>query len=383
MYNFEFYNPVRIVFGKGTIKELSRLIDKSSKVMIAYGGGSIKNNGVYDQVMNALTGYDIVEFSGIEANPQYTTCMKAVDVIKKEKVDFVLSVGGGSVLDAVKFISAAVKFDGEPWDILTSGAKIQSAMPFGSVLTLPATGSEMNMNAVISRDETGEKLAFGNPNVYPKFSVLDPESTFSLPVRQISNGVVDAFAHIMEQYMTYDVNAPIQDRYAEALLMTLIEEGPKALENPKDYDVRANIMWAATMALNHLNGTGVPQDWATHMIGHELTALYGIDHARTLAIVMPAVWKHQRKEKGEKLARYARRVWGVETSDDEKAIDHAIEKTVAFFKQMQVPVSLKDVDLTPADCSKAVTQLENRKVKLGEHGKITFKEVEEILELAA
>ena len=384
MNNFEFYNPVRVVFGKGTIQELSHLIDVNHKVLMVYGGGSIKSNGVYDQVKDALKKHQVLEFNGIEANPQYETCMKAVKVVKSENIDFILSVGGGSVLDAVKFIASAVKFEGlEPWNILASGNKVNSAMPIGCVLTLPATGSEMNTNAVISRDETGEKFAFSSPAVYPRFSILDPETTYSLPLRQVSNGVVDAFVHVMEQYMTFNVNAKIQDRFAEGLLMTLIEEGPKALENPQNYDVRANIMWAATMALNHLIGMGVPQDWGTHMIGHELTALHGTDHARTLAIILPAMWKHQRAGKGAKLAQYARRVWGVQTDDDEKAIDAAIEKTVGFFRQMQVPVSLGDINLTPNECKTIVEQLKKRNVRLGEHGDISFKEVEEILELAA
>ena len=383
MFNFTYHNPTKIIFGRGTIAELTNVLHKNQSILMTYGGGSIKNNGVYDQVKQALAGFDVVEFSGIEANPKYTTCMRAVQVVKDEGIDFILSVGGGSVLDASKFIAAAAHFDGEPWDILSKGAEIHSALPVGCVLTLPATGSEANPNSVISRDETGEKLAFADEHVYPQFSILDPETTFSLPERQIANGVVDAFVHVMEQYLTYNVNAPLQDRFAESILLTLIEEGPKALENPHDYHVRANIMWAATLALNMLIGKGVPQDWTTHQIGHELTALHGIDHARTLAIVLPAVMKHQRKFKAEKIRQYGERVWGISEDDPERAINLAIDKTVEFFKNMGAPVSLSDVDLTPKDVRKAAETHKERGSKLGEHENIRGSEVEEILELAA
>ena len=383
MFNFAYNNPTKIIFGRGTIAELSNVLHKNQTILMTYGGGSIKKNGVYDQVKQALAGYNIVEFSGIEANPQYTTCMRAVQVVKDEGIDFILSVGGGSVLDASKFIAAAARFDGEPWDILSKSADIHTALPVGCVLTLPATGSEANPNSVISRDEIGEKLAFADDHVYPQFSILDPETTFSLPERQIANGVVDAFVHVMEQYLTYNVNAPLQDRFAESILLTLIEEGPKALQHPHDYDVRANIMWAATLALNMLIGKGVPQDWTTHQIGHELTALRGIDHARTLGIVLPAVMKHQRKFKAEKIRQYGERVWGISEDDPERAINLAIEKTVEFFKDMGAPVSLSDVDLTPKDVRKIVETHEQRGSKLGEHENIRSAQVGEILELAA
>ena len=383
MFNFTYHNPTKIIFGTGSIAKLSNELHKNQKILMTYGGGSIKKNGVYNQVKQALAGYNVIEFGGIEANPQYTTCMRAVQVVKDKNIDFILSVGGGSVLDASKFIAAAVHFDGEPWDILSKGADIHAALPVGCVLTLPATGSEANPNAVISRDETGEKLAFADDHVYPQFSILDPETTFSLPERQIANGVVDAFVHVMEQYLTYPVNAPLQDRFAESILLTLIEEGPKALQNPHNYDVRANIMWAATLALNMLIGKGVPQDWTTHQIGHELTALHGIDHARTLAIVLPAVMKHERTFKAEKIRQYGKRVWGISEDDLERAITLAIDKTVEFFKNMGAPVSLSDVDLTPKDVWKAVETHEQRGSKLGEHENIRGAQVGEILELAA
>ncbi len=383
MFNFVYYNPTKILFGKGMIAKLQTVVPQGSKVLLAYGGGSIKQNGVYDQVIEALKGYRIVEFGGIEPNPQYKTCMRAVEVAKKEGVDFLLAVGGGSVLDAVKFIAAAARYRGdEPWDILTRGAEITDALPLGCVLTLPATGSESNPNAVISRAETGEKLAFADDHVFPRFAVLDPETTFSLPERQIANGVVDAFVHVMEQYLTYDVNAPLQDRFAESILLTLIEEGPKALAEPRNYEVRANLMWAATLALNTLIGKGVPQDWTTHQIGHELTALHGIDHARTLSIILPAVMKHQRAFKGDKIVQYGRRVWGIEVREREEAIDRAIEATVAFFRRLGMPVCLADVGLTPKDVAAAVTAHEKRGSRLGEGRRIGPKEIAEILDIA-
>ncbi len=281
MQNFTFYNPTKILFGKGQIASITQEIPLNQRVLITYGGGSIKQNGVYAEVMAALAGYTVFEFAGIEPNPTYETLMEAVRVVKEQRIDFLLAVGGGSVIDGTKFIAVAALFEGEPWDILAQHAPIVRALPFGTVLTLPATGSEMNSFAVVTRRASQDKLAFGHPLVFPRFSVLDPSTTLTLPPRQIGNGVVDAFTHIMEQYLTYPVNAPVQDRFAEGLLLTLIEEGPKALATPHNYEVRANVMWCATLALNGLIGAGVPSDWATHMIGHEITARYGLDHARS------------------------------------------------------------------------------------------------------
>lgn len=379
MNNFIYHNPVKIVFGKGSIKELSELIPKESKILMTYGGGSIKKNGVYEQVKSALKDFNVLEFGGIEPNPRYETLMKAVDICKNEKIDFLLSVGGGSVLDGTKFISAAAKYEnGDPWDILSKDAEIKDAIPLGDVLTLPATGSEMNMWAVISRESTKEKLAFGHPLVYPKFSILDPETTFSLSEWQTANGIVDAFVHVLEQYMTYPVNALVQDRFAEALLKILIEEGPKAIKNPKDYDTRANIMWAATQALNGNIGVGVPQDWATHSIGHELTAFYGLDHARTLAIVLPGVWKHQKAAKEEKLKQYAKQVWNYEGSD---SVDKAIEFTEQFFRSLGMKTKLKENGIGEEKFEEIANRFEIRNQKLGEHQNIGKKEVIEILKL--
>ena len=381
MNNFTYRNPVELVFGKGTIAELRRLVPQGDRVLFAYGGGSIKKNGVYDQVRAALEGRDVLEFAGIEPNPRYETCMKAVDLCRREGVGFLLAVGGGSVLDAVKFIAAAVPFQGEPWDILAKHARVEAALPLGSVLTLPATGSEMNGNSVISRDETREKLAFYSPLVYPKFSILDPETTFTLPPRQTANGVVDAFAHTMEQYMTYPADAPLQDRMAEAILSTLIEIGPKLLEHPHDYQLRANMMWTATMALNGLIGLGVPQDWATHGIGHELTALYGMDHGQTLAVVMPAVWRFKFADKKAKLAQYAKRVWGVAGTEEEKA-KAAIEKTEEFFRLLGVKTRLAEYGAENA-VEQVPPRLAQRGVVLGERRDIGPDQVREILRLCA
>ena len=384
MYNFTFYNPTKIVFGKGQISELSTLISKDHKILMTYGGGSIKKNGVYDQVQKALEGYSIIEFGGIEPNPQYSTCMKAVKLVKEKDIDFILSVGGGSVLDATKFIAAAALWDGdEPWDFVRNGFELQDALPLGCILTLPATGSESNANSVISRAETGEKLAFIDEHVFPQFSILDPVTTYTLPERQIANGVVDAFVHVIEQYLTFPVNAPLQDRFAESILLTLVEEGPKALENPADYDTRANIMWAATLALNTLISRGVLMDWTTHQIGHELTALHGIDHARTLAIFLPAVLKHEKAKKLDKLVQYGRRIWRLTGDDKDLIAEQAIGKTVDFFKSMGVPVSLGDVNLTPADVSKIANIHQQRGSRLGEHGDIRAQEIDEIVQLAA
>ena len=295
MLNFTYYNPVQSVFGRGSIAELPKVMPACEKVLLTYGGGSIKRNGVYEQVHAALKGRRLLEFGGIEPNPRYETCMKAVELARAEGVDFLLAVGGGSTIDGTKFIAAAVPYKAkDPWDMLTNWARVPAnPLPLGCVLTLPATGSEMNGGAVVSRESTNEKLFFHSPHVFPRFSILDPETTYSLPARQTANGVVDAFVHTTEQYLTYPADAPLQDRQAEAILLTLVEEGPKALADPQNYAVRANLMWCATQALNGLIGCGVPQDWTTHMIGHELTALYGIDHAQSLAIVLPGVLQHQ------------------------------------------------------------------------------------------
>jgi NADP-dependent alcohol dehydrogenase len=384
MENFAFYNPVKILFGKGQIANISAEIPAGAKILVLYGGGSIKTNGVYEQVKAALAGHNFLEFGGIEANPHLETLLKAVELIRAEGIDFLLSVGGGSVLDGTKFIAAAVPFEGDPWDICAKQAPVKAAIPFGAVLTLPATGSEMNTNSVVTKWETQEKLFFSSPFVFPKFSVLDPETTFSLPIRQVSNGIVDAYVHVMEQYLTYPANAPLQDRMAESILKTLIEEGPKVLADLHNYEARANVMWCATMALNGLIGVGVPQDWATHMIGHELTALHGIDHAQTLAIVLPNTLTVRRDRKRQKLLQYADRVWGLDDGTEEVRIDRAIAKTRDFFESVGVPTHLSDYGVGLDVIPKIIDRFEKRGfVALGENQDVTPKVVEQILALCA
>jgi NADP-dependent alcohol dehydrogenase len=383
MLNFTFYNPTKILFGNGQIATIAREIPKNQRILLTYGGGSIKQSGVYDQVMAALAGRTVFEFAGIEPNPTYETLMEAVRVAREKNIDFLLAVGGGSVIDGAKFIAAAAPFEGEPWDILAKRARIQKALPLGAVLTLPATGSEMNSFAVVTRRATQDKLSFGHPLVYPRFSVLDPTVTFTLPPRQIGNGVVDAFTHVMEQYLTYPVNSPVQDRFAEGLLLTLIAEGPKALATPEDYDIRANIMWCATMALNGLIGAGVPGDWATHSIGHEITALHGLDHAQTLAIILPNVMAVKRDKKRAKLLQYAERVWGLSSGGEDERIDGAIAKTRDFFERMGVRTYLRDYGIGADAVPALMAQLErHRLTRLGEHQDIDLATSQRILELS-
>ena len=374
MFNFDFYNPTKILFGEGRIADLAKLVPADARVLLLYGGGSIKANGTLAEVHAALAGRSLHEFSGIEPNPSYETLMQAVELVRAERCDFLLAVGGGSVIDGTKFVAAAVNFEGDPWEILEKrGSNITNALPFGAILTLPATGSEMNDGSVVTRKSLHAKRVFSSPLCFPKFSILDPSKTYTLPVRQVGNGVVDAFAHTLEQYMTYPANAPVQDRFAEGLLLTLIEEGPKALATPDDYAVRANIMWCATMALNGLIGAGVPQDWATHMVGHELTALYGLDHAQTLAVVFPAMLRVRKESKRAKLLQYAARVWDLRDGDEESRIDLAIQKTQDFFEQMGVKTTLSGYGLTADVIEPVLTQLEqHRMVKLGEHRDVTL-----------
>ncbi|MEI7613190.1 MAG: alcohol dehydrogenase [Betaproteobacteria bacterium] len=383
MQNFIFHNPTRILFGAGRIADLAREIPAQARVLITYGGGSILNNGTLAEVKAALKDFTLFEFAGIEPNPTYETLMQAVELARREKIDFLLAVGGGSVIDGTKFIAAAIPFTGDPWDILAKRAKVSSTIPFGSVLTLPATGSEMNNGAVITKRSTNDKLAFSHRLLFPCFSVLDPTRTYTLPPRQIANGVVDAFIHITEQYLTAPVDAKVQDRFAEGLLLTLIEEGPKALLEPENYAVRANLMWTATMALNGLIGAGVPNDWATHMLGHELTALHGLDHAQTLAVILPAMLQVRREEKREKLLQYAERVWGLHADDDEARIDLAIEHTRLFFESLGVATRLADYGIGKDAIPALLAQLERHgMVTLGENGALTLDGSRQVFEMA-
>lgn len=381
MFDFTFHNPTKILFGKNAIELIGEEIPADARILMTYGGGSIKRNGVYERVMHALKGKPVTQFGGIEPNPRYETLIPAVELVRREEIDFLLAVGGGSVLDGTKFIAAAVPFEGDPWDILEKRAEVRKALPIGAVLTLPGTGSEMNGYAVITRWEKKAKLAFYSPLVYPRFAALDPQTTFSLPSCQTANGIVDAFVHVMEQYLTYPVNAPLQDRMAEAILLTLIEQAPKVFEKPTDYDTRASIMWCATTALNGIIGVGVPQDWATHAIGHEITALYDIDHARTLAIVLPGVMDVKRREKREKLLQYAERVWGIREGDEDSRIDEAIERTREFFESGGIPTRLSAYGIGAEAIPAIVQQLRaHGMTALGEHGDITPEVAARILE---
>jgi NADP-dependent alcohol dehydrogenase len=382
MQNFTFHNPTRILFGKGQIARIGREIPRAARVLITYGGGSIKRNGVYEQVTAAPKGRSVDEFGGIEPNPRYETLMRAVEKVRSERWDFLLAAGGGSVLDGTKFIAAAAPYSGgDPWDIVAMGAKVETAVPLGSVLTLPATGSEANCFAVISRTSCGDKLAFSSDLVFPRFAVLDPETTFSLPPRQVANGIVDAFAHTLEQYLTYPAAAPLQDRFAGGILLTLVEIGPRTLADPADYDARAGFMWTATLALNGLIGAGVPQDWVTHMIGHEITALHGLDHAQTLAVVFPAVMAARRAGKREKLLQYAERVWGIRSGSDGERIDAAARKTREFFESLGVKTRLSDYGIGAEVREAVAARFEKRGWrKLGERGDVGPREAAEILE---
>lgn len=387
MNNFQYYNPVRIVFGEGQIEQLSDLVPSDAKVLITYGGGSAERTGTLDEVRKALAASgnrEVFEFGGIEPNPEFTTLLKAADMVNEHNIDFLLPVGGGSVIDGSKFValvSSLTEKDGtvsreQAWDALTSYCKnIDSAIDLGAVLTIPATGSEMNSGGVVNHSERQAKLPFGNPLAFPKFSILDPTKTLTLPERQVMNGVADAFVHVMEQYLTYPVNAKVQDAFAESLLKILIEEGAAVKADSENLETRKNIMWTATMALNGLIGTGVPQDWTTHMIGHELTSLHSIDHARTLTIVLPSVLRELKESKKDKLLQYARNVWGIDNSntdtkqDDATIIEAAIVYTENFFRSLGLPVSLADVELDEAAIDPIIKQLEaHNMVELGEHG---------------
>ncbi len=385
MQNFEFHNPTRIVFGKGRIADLAKLVPMQAKVLILVGGTSAEKTGTLQEVRSALGARVHSTFGGIEPNPAFDTAMIAVQRIRNEGFDFLLAVGGGSVIDAAKFIAAAVPFEGDPWDILLkSGRNIGSALPFGTVLTLPATGSEMNNGAVITRRAVNAKLSFRSRHLFPQFSVLDPTKTYTLPKQQLANGVVDAFVHTVEQYLTYPANAPVQDRFAEALLQTLIEIGPRLVTaTDPDYDDRASLMWVATLALNGLIGAGVPQDWATHMIGHELTVLHNLDHACTLAIVLPAMLNERRSQKREKLLQYAARVWHIEHGNEEQRIDAAIENTRSFFEQLGIPTRLGAYKLDRNDIDKVIELLEKHTMtQLGERREVTIDVSRRVLESA-
>ncbi|PKL81982.1 MAG: NADH-dependent alcohol dehydrogenase [Ignavibacteriae bacterium HGW-Ignavibacteriae-3] len=385
MFNFDFYNPTRIVFGKNRLNELVSFVPKDKNVLVLYGGGSVKKYGTLQKVTDVLSGYKVFEFGGIEPNPRFETLMKAVEIVKKENIGFLLAVGGGSVMDGTKFIALASKYQGnKPDEILYQGYKsagISEALPFGTVVTLPATGSEMNSGGVISYGN-GKYVVF-SPLTFPQFSFLDPSLTFTLPPAQVANGVVDTYVHVLEQYLTYPVEARFQDRTAEGILQTLIEIGRKTIDNPADYDLRANLVWNATMALNGLIGSGVPSDWTTHMIGHELTAFFGVDHAVSLAIITPSLLNIRKDKKREKLIQYAERVWKIDEKDDDKKIELAINKTREFFESLGIKTRLSDYGIKEPDFDKVIKGLETKGMtKLSEHKDVTLEISRKILENA-
>ncbi|TMP74837.1 iron-containing alcohol dehydrogenase [Pseudoalteromonas sp. S1608] len=377
---FSYVNPTLIQFGQQQIAALTDLIAKDQKVLVVYGGGSIKKNGVYDEVAAALEGFDWVEFSGVGANPTIEVLDQAVKICKEQDIDFVLGVGGGSVIDGVKYIAASAVYDGEGWDIPTGKHTITSALPIGAVLTLPATGSESNQNSVVSKEATKQKLPFASPEVLPKFAIMDPDVMKTLPQRQLVNGLVDAWVHTCEQYLTFPEGALVQEGYAEALLKALKTLGDN-FENQDDA-WRANLMWAANQALNGLIGSGVSQDWATHMIGHELTAAYGVDHARSLAIVQPSLLRNQFTVKKAKLEQMGKNVFGLAQTDD--LAEQTIQAIEAFYHSLDVATELTEHgDDKAAAIDNIIGKLEaHGMVALGENQAITLKESREILEQA-
>lgn len=385
MNNFEFQNPTKILFGKGQIENLSKEIPSDAKVLLLYGGGSIKTNGIYEQVITALKDYEVLEFGGIPANPEYEVLIKALQVIKEESITYLLAVGGGSVIDGTKFLSSAALYQGDtPWDILSEKIRTTKGLPFGTVLTLPATGSEMNSGAVITRDETKEKLGMGGPGLFPQFSVLDPTVIQSIPKRQLANGITDAFTHVLEQYLTYPIDALLQDRIAESILQTLIEIAPKIIKDPTNYKAASDFMWSCTMALNGLIQKGVPTDWAVHAMGHELTALFGIDHARTLAIIAPSHYKYNFDAKKEKLAQYAERVWNITEGSIEDKANKAIKYTEIFFNELGIDTKLSKYTENYKGTAQEISKrfIIRGWDGLGEHKNITPSDVEKIVTMS-
>lgn len=374
--NFIFQNPTKLIMGKGMIAQLNKEIPAGKKVMITFGGGSVKNNGVYDQVKEALKDYQTIEFWGIEPNPAIETLRKAISLGKEEKVDFLLAVGGGSVIDGTKLISSGLVYDGDAWDLVKKG-KADKTVPMGTVLTLPATGSEMNNGAVISCHETKEKYAFYSE--FPKFSILDPEVTFSLPDYQIACGIADTFVHVMEQYLTKTGESRIMDRWAESILQTLVEIAPKIKENKHDYQLMADFMMCATMALNGFIAMGVSQDWATHMIGHEVTALTGLTHGNTLAIILPGTMNVLREQKGAKILQVGTRVFGVVSGTNDFRINETIRKTKEFFKSLGLTTTLTEANISADVIDEIEKRFNERNVHFGEDGLVDGATAKKIL----
>lgn len=385
MLNFEFKNPTKIYFGKGLIEKVATEIPANAKVLMLYGGGSIIKNSIYEQVKSALKNFEVVEFGGIPANPEYTVLLNALDIIKNQNITYLLAVGGGSVIDGTKFLSSAALYTGtNTWDILQKGIRTEVGMPFGVVLTLPATGSEMNSGAVISRSETKEKFGMGGPGLFPQFSILDPSVISSIPHRQIANGIVDAFTHVLEQYMTYPIGANLQDRIAESIMQNLIEVAPEIMKDNTNYNAQCEFMWSCTMALNGLIQKGVPTDWAIHAIGHELTALFGIDHARTLAIIMGSHYNFNFESKKEKLAQFATRVWHINEGDVDEKARIAITKAEAFFHSLGIQTKLSEYTENYKEAAPFIFKNFTARgmLGLGEHKNITPTDVVKIVEMS-
>jgi len=387
MLNFELYNPTRIIFGKDRLDSIDKYVPADANVLITYGGGSAVKSGLIAKIKNALGNRKVEEFGGIEPNPRFHTLMKAADIVKKDKIDFILAVGGGSVIDGTKFISLAAHYEGDAENLLKGGFRritsdvVKKVVPFGTVLTLPATGSEMNSGAVIS-DKHG-KYPVMSDLTFPVFSILDPSLSFTLPKIQVANGVVDAFVHTTEQYLTYPVGARLQDRFAEGILQTLIEIGETTVNEPDNYIVRTNLYWSATLALNGLIGAGVPQDWATHMIGHELTHFFGIDHGQTLAIILPALLEVRRKKKHAKLLQYAERVWNITTGTEDEKITKAISQTRGFFESLGIKTQLSEYGVKAEQLDNIVQHLKAHGLTaLGEADDHNLETSREILEKA-
>lgn len=378
---FSYVNPTQIQFGQGQIHSIQSIIPADQKVLVIYGGGSIKRNGVYDQVSQALSNHTWNEFSGVEPNPTKETLDKAVALVKREGIDFILAVGGGSVIDGSKYVAAAAKYDGDGWDIMVGKHQVTEAVPIGAILTLPATGSESNMGAVITKAETHDKLPFMTPHVQPKFAVMDPDVMKTLPEKQLINGIVDAWVHVCEQYLTNQHGAMVQDGYAEALLKNLKMLGAEFAERDND-QWRANLMWTANQALNGLIGSGVPQDWATHMIGHEFTALWGVDHARSLAIVQPSLLRNQFAVKKTKLEQMGVNVFGLEATDD--LAEQTIIAIESFYHSLGVATKFSEYESDKEQAVESViSQLtQHGMVALGENQAINLEQSRKILDLA-
>lgn len=380
MNNFYYYNPTKIIFGRNSIPNIVKEIPGNAHVLMIYGGGSIKRSLVYEQVISALKGYELYEFSGVESNPEYETGLKILEKIREKNINYLLAVGGGSVIDATKFVSLAYYSTQDPWDFLIGKCKSPDrALPFGCIQTLPGTGSEMNNGFIISRRNTNDKIIGTSFHTYPKFSILDPESTYSAPLKQIAYGIIDMFVHVIEQYITYPSGAILQDRQAEALLLTIKEVGPKLLEHPDDYNLRANIMWCSAQALNGTLSRGVPCDWTTHNIGHALTAMYGLVHAETVAIVLGGLWHSQLGRKKEKLIQYGKRIWNLK-GDADAIAEKAIIKTELFFETLGVSTRLSDYGLNSMEVAEKISlKFANNKAKLGEHHDIDHEQIKNIL----